>query len=201
MTDPREEMQVPSQVVDAARGTAVSLVQALRHLDDDASATTEERDGAPAQSGSAYSFATAESLTSGLVASLVAEVPGVSRWFLGGVVAYSYDAKERLLGIDRGVLERDGAVTAEVAISMARNMAERLGARWAVSTTGVAGPGPADGRPEGTVWIGVVDRETGTADARLLQAGGGRDEVRWRATVAALEALLGLAEQNRDGQR
>nr|NLD41412.1 CinA family protein [Actinomycetales bacterium] len=192
-----EEERVPSHVVEETREAAERVVRALSALDDDAPGGVEPREGEPARSGSYFSFATAESLTSGLLSAVLAEVPGVSQWFLGGVVAYSYDAKERLLGVDRDALERDGAVTEMVVHAMARGVAERLEARWGVATTGVAGPGPAEGEPEGTVWIAVVDRDSSDVTCRLLRSPGGRDEVRWRAALTGLNLLAEVVEQNR----
>lgn len=102
--------------------------------------------------------ALAESCTGGLVAHRLTNVPGSSGYVVGGVVAYSNAVKVDLLGVDAGVLRRDGAVSEEVARAMARGVRARLGADIGIATTGIAGPGggTAD-KPVGLVWIGYAD--------------------------------------------
>src|SRR5580704_19740618 len=99
--------------------------------------------------------ATAESLTGGLVAAALTDVPGSSNAFRGGVVAYATELKAQLLGVDPGLLERHGPVHAPVAAAMADGVRNLLGATVGVATTGVAGPDPADGFAPGTVHIAV----------------------------------------------
>ena len=99
------------------------------------------------------SIAVAESLTGGLLAGALTDVPGASAVFLGGVVAYATELKAVLLGVDRAVLAVQGAVSAEVAEAMATGVRGRLGATVGAATTGVAGPDPAEGKPAGTVYI------------------------------------------------
>ena len=99
------------------------------------------------------SIAVAESLTGGLLAGALTDVPGASAVFLGGVVAYASELKAVLLGVDRAVLAAQGAVSAEVAEAMAMGVRDRLGATVGAATTGVAGPDPAEGKPAGTVYI------------------------------------------------
>lgn len=181
MTQAFAEEQVPGAAVQSARKAAERVVEKLR--------------------GTHGTIATAESLTAGLVAAALAEVPGVSEWFLGGVVAYSYEVKAKVLGVSEAMLESQGAVTQEVALAMAHGAAERIGARWAVATTGVAGPGPADGQPQGTVWIAAVDAVTGATVTQLHHFDGTRDAVRWDACRAALGLLADIVEQNRTTQR
>lgn len=144
--------------------------------------------------------ATAESLTAGRVAASLADVPGVSQWLLGGVVAYAYAVKTSLLGVDADLLGREGAVTEEVARQMARGGLDATGADVVVATTGVAGPGPADGHPAGTVWLAVAVRG-GAVTTRLLALGGDRDEVRWDATAEALGLLTEIVEQTEHVRR
>jgi nicotinamide-nucleotide amidase len=139
-----------------------------------------------------WTAATAESCTAGLVAAALTEVPGSSDVVAGGIVAYSNEAKERLLGVDAGILARHGAVSAETARAMAAGGRRALGADAAVAVTGVAGPG--GGTPEKPV--GLVHLHTvapSGEDERRLQSPGGRRDVRERATVAALHLLHGLA--------
>jgi PncC family amidohydrolase len=98
---------------------------------------------------------TAESLTGGLVGAAVTAVPGCSAVYRGGVVSYATDLKAQLLDVDQAMLSELGAVHPRVAQAMAEGAARRLGADYAVSTTGVAGPSPQDGRRPGTVFVGV----------------------------------------------
>lgn len=105
-------------------------------------------------------LAVAESCTGGMVGERITGVPGSSDYFLGGVVAYTYAAKERLLGVDRALLEEKGAVCEEVAEAMARGARERLSSDLGIAVTGVAGPGTGGERePPGMVAFGVADRE------------------------------------------
>ena len=130
--------------------------------------------------------ATAESLTGGLVAAALTDIPGSSAAFRGGVVAYETELKARLLGVDRAMLDAHGPVYGPVAAAMADGVRKRLGATIGVSTTGVAGPGDADGFPAGTVHVAVsLDDDT---VVRTMALSGNRDEVR-RLTV---ERVLGL---------
>ncbi len=104
--------------------------------------------------------ALAESCTAGLVAARLADTPGASAVLRGGVVAYADALKESLLGVDRALLRRHGAVSGPVAEAMARGVRERTGADLAGAVTGVAGPGGGSrGKPVGTVWFAVADGE------------------------------------------
>ncbi|MGL5927835.1 MAG: CinA family protein [Dermatophilaceae bacterium] len=134
------------------------------------------------------SVATAESLTGGLVCAALTDVPGASRVVRGGVVAYATDVKSSLLRVDAGLLTRDGTVNVEVAAAMAEGVRALIGADVGVSTTGVAGPGPTEGRPAGAVVVGVAGPWGIVAEQYAFS--GGRDEVR-RASVAAALALTG----------
>src|SRR6201996_8589327 len=93
--------------------------------------------------------ATAESLTGGLVAAALTDVPGASAAFRGGVIAYATELKAEILGVDAVMLRRHGAVSPPVASAMARGVRARLGATYGVATTGVAGPHPSDAQPGG----------------------------------------------------
>jgi nicotinamide-nucleotide amidase len=130
----------------------------------------------------------AESLTGGLVAARLVDVPGASAVLRGGVVAYATDLKHRLLGVDPDLLADRGPVDAEVAAQMAAGARARLGTDWAVSTTGVAGPDPKDGKLPGTVFVGVAG--PGRTRVQGLQVAGTRAQVRAGAVRAALELLL-----------
>ncbi|PST48226.1 damage-inducible protein CinA [Bifidobacterium callitrichos] len=106
-------------------------------------------------------IACAESLTGGLLADAFVRVPGASKVFLGSAVTYDIKAKARILGVDRALLEREGAVHPEVARQMAASTArlyaqpEYGGAIVGLSTTGVAGPGPDGDKPAGLVYAGI----------------------------------------------
>ncbi len=132
---------------------------------------------------------TAESITGGLVARMIVEVPGASDVFRGGWVTYSDAWKRDALGVPAALLADQGAVCAEVAEAMARGALERAGADVAISTTGVAGPGP-DGRgvPEGTVFAAVALSD-GTCRARAMRFSMPRLAVQRRAAVGALDLL------------
>ncbi|HEX7163937.1 MAG TPA: nicotinamide-nucleotide amidohydrolase family protein [Trebonia sp.] len=130
--------------------------------------------------------AAAESLTGGLVAAALTEVPGASNAFRGGVIAYATELKAQVLGVDVAMLKKHGPVYAPVASAMAEGVRRRLGATFGVATTGVAGPGPQDGHPAGTVHIAVS--LAGDTVVRTMALAGDRDEVR-RLTV---ERVLGL---------
>jgi nicotinamide-nucleotide amidase len=130
--------------------------------------------------------AAAESLTGGLVAAALTDVPGASNAFRGGVVVYATELKAEVLGVDVTMLKKYGPVYAPVASAMAEGVRQRLGATIGVATTGVAGPGPQDGHPAGTVHIAVS--LAGDTVVRTMALAGDRDEVR-RLTV---ERILGL---------
>jgi nicotinamide-nucleotide amidase len=130
--------------------------------------------------------AAAESLTGGLVAAALTDVPGSSAAFRGGVVAYAPELKAAILGVDKKMLDVHGPVYAPVAAAMADGVRKLLDATVGVATTGVAGPGPADGWPAGTVHIAVSLADDTVV--RTMALNGNRDEVR-RLTV---ERVLGL---------
>lgn len=133
-------------------------------------------------------LAVAESLTGGRVLARLISVPGASTAVRGGVVAYATDLKHRLLGVDRQLLDREGAVHPEVAADMARGVRDALGATWGVATTGVAGPAPQDGRPPGTVHVAVAGPHTLVVRSPSLP--GDRGAVREAAADAALGLLV-----------
>jgi nicotinamide-nucleotide amidase len=135
--------------------------------------------------------AVAESCTGGLLGGRLTALPGSSAYVLGGVIAYADAAKERLLGVDRGLIARHGAVSAECAAAMACGARERLGADWALSVTGVAGPGggTAD-KPVGLVHVGLAG-PGGAAGHVELRRGGSREAIRSRSVTAALHLLRG----------
>ncbi len=136
-----------------------------------------------------WTVAVAESLTGGLVGAALTAVPGSSAVFRGGVTAYATDLKHTLLGVDATLLATEGPVAARTALAMADGVRARLGADCGMATTGVAGPGPADGHPAGEVYVAVA-WPAGTASA-LLQLDGDRTAVRNGTVDAVLELLAG----------
>jgi nicotinamide-nucleotide amidase len=141
-------------------------------------------------------LASAESCTGGLVAARLTAVPGASDVFVGGVVAYADSVKRAALGVDEGVLAAGGAVSAGAAEAMAEGARRTLGADAAVAVTGIAGPGGATpGKPVGLVFIHVAAPDR--AHALELNLPGDRDDVRSRATAAALHLLRRVLTQSR----
>lgn len=135
-------------------------------------------------------LACAESLTGGALAATIVSVPGVSEVFRGAVVSYATDVKASVLGVSQSRLDAVGPVDEQVALQMARGACSVLGADVALATTGVAGPGPADGHPAGTVWIAIA----GALGERalLLDLSGDRARIREQTVDEAL-GLLGTA--------
>lgn len=140
------------------------------------------------------SLAVAESLTGGLLAATIVDVPGASRVFRGGLVVYATDLKSTLAGVPDDLLAERGPVDPDVALALARGARERCGADWGVGTTGVAGPDPQDGVAVGTVDIAVSG--PGVATVRRLTLDGDRPAIRSAAVDAAL-ALLWQAMMER----
>lgn len=140
----------------------------------------------------------AESCTGGLIASALTAIPGSSDVFVGGVVSYWVAIKESVLGVDPGIIESFGVVSEECASAMANGACRTLDCDFAVSTTGIAGPGGAEpGKPVGTVCFAVASRENGSVAHFTTCKGDSRDEVRELAVASALAALLeALAVEN-----
>ncbi|HEX6612320.1 MAG TPA: CinA family protein [Rhodanobacteraceae bacterium] len=131
----------------------------------------------------------AESCTGGWIAKVLTDLPGSSAWFECGVVAYSYEAKEALLGVNPHTLEQHGAVSEETAVEMVSGALARFGATIAVAVTGIAGPsGGTDDKPVGTVWI-AWKRRGGYAHAEVFRFEGDREAVRRRTVARALEGI------------
>lgn len=132
---------------------------------------------------------TAESCTGGWIAKAMTDVAGSSEWFDCGMVAYSYEAKQAMLGVRPGTLEEHGAVSRETAVEMVSGALVHSGATLAVAVTGIAGPGggTAD-KPVGTVWI-AWKRRAGYTHAELFHFEGDRDAVRRCTVMAALKGL------------
>jgi nicotinamide-nucleotide amidase len=133
--------------------------------------------------------AVAESLTGGLLGAALTDVAGASAVFRGGVTAYATSVKAELLGVPAELLQEVGAVDPEVALGMADGGRRLLRADWGLSTTGVAGPTPQDGKPVGTVFVGCVGPEGSVV--RQLALDGDRAQIRLETVTAALALLLG----------
>ncbi len=133
---------------------------------------------------------TAESCTGGWIAKLATDVAGSSAWFDCGMVAYSYEAKQALLGVRPQTLEQQGAVSRECAIEMVSGALIHSGANIAVAVTGIAGPGGGSpDKPVGTVWIGWK-RRGDYARAEVFRFDGDRDAVRRQTVAMALRGLM-----------
>jgi nicotinamide-nucleotide amidase len=121
-------------------------------------------------------------------------VPGASVVVRGGVIAYATELKTALLGVPADLLARHGAVHPDVAAAMARGVRTRLGATYGAATTGVAGPGPADGKPQGTVFV-AVDGPAGAAGVGL-QLAGDRRQVREESVLSVLSLLVSALRED-----
>lgn len=137
-------------------------------------------------------LATAESCTGGLIAKLLTDIAGSSRWFERGAVTYSNLAKQQLLDVPAEVLQRSGAVSAETVQAMAQGLLARAPVQWTLAVSGVAGPdGGTPERPVGTVWIAWSGTRVASGASRF-RFDGDRDAVRRRSAAAALQGLLDL---------
>ncbi len=135
-----------------------------------------------------FTLATAESCTGGLIAQRLTEVPGSSTYFREGIVAYSNDAKVRLLGVPADLIGEYGAVSAPVAEAMAEGARLRAETDFAISVTGIAGPsGGTEEKPIGLVYIALSD--DAHTEYRKLLIPGDRQLIRWRSSQAALDLL------------
>ena len=136
-------------------------------------------------------IATAESLTGGRLAVALTDVPGASETYLGGVVSYATEIKASVLAVDEGIIERHGVVSPECAKAMASGVRSVLGATYGISTTGVAGPADQEGKPPGTVFVGIAG--PGLLEVVALELTGKREQIQDRScreAFAALEAVL-----------
>lgn len=138
-------------------------------------------------------LATAESCTGGLVASRITDVSGSSAYFLGGIVAYSYEAKASLLGVSWDTLNTKGAVSRETVIEMAQGARRVFNADIAVSVSGIAGPGGGTpDKPVGTVWVGLATPSG--EEARHFVWDGDRILNKQLSSEAALQFILDYLE-------
>ncbi|MDH2415863.1 CinA family protein [Nocardioides sp. CER19] len=137
---------------------------------------------------------TAESLTGGRLAVRFTDVPGISETFLGGAVTYATPLKTSMLGVDEEIVEEHGVVSAECAEAMASGVRAMTGATYGLSTTGVAGPDAQEGKPAGTVYVGIAG--PGFVTSELVELDGDRTEIQEASCEAVLAALeVRLREQ------
>lgn len=133
-------------------------------------------------------LSTAESCTGGMIGAALTAVPGSSNVYKGGIICYTNEVKYRLLGVFKELLSEEGAVSAPVACEMARGVRNTLRTDFAISVTGLAGPGGDEyGNPVGTVFVGYSDAVD--TFSREFHFKGTREEVRIQATQAALHLL------------
>jgi len=133
-------------------------------------------------------LALAESCTGGLLGSLITDVPGSSDYFLGGVISYSDEAKERLLGVRHETLLREGAVSARAALEMARGARDLFHSDLALAITGIAGPGGgSEEKPVVLVYIALAAPDKELCERHSWQ--GDRLENKRRSAERALELL------------
>jgi nicotinamide-nucleotide amidase len=133
------------------------------------------------------SITAAESLTAGLFQEVLGEVSGVSKIFSGGFVTYSNDAKIKLLGVPKNIVNEYGVVSAETAKQMAKKSQEIMQTDLSVSFTGVAGPDKLENQLAGTVYIGVAYKDSVTS--QLFNFDGDRDTVRLKSVLAGLNLI------------
>ena len=141
-------------------------------------------------------MATAESCTGGLVASSIVNEPGSSEILAGGIVAYQNEIKEKLLGVSHETLAQYGAVSEQTVIEMSQGAIKQFGCNWAVSTSGIAGPGGAvPGKPVGTVWMSICWKSVNNSlqnetFCKIFE--GNRHKVRVQTVYIVLSRLLFL---------
>ena len=137
----------------------------------------------------------AESLTGGGLGHALTQIPGASQVFLGGIIAYTADVKVNFLGVQQSTIDQHTVVSEEVALEMAQGAINRLGSTWAISTTGIAGPGDYMGIREGTVWISICGPICQTLQLTLDS---GRDGVRQGAISSAIGTFARILSYRTD---
>lgn len=138
-------------------------------------------------------LSTAESCTAGNIASIITAIPGSSRFFKGGIIAYSNEIKENLLGVKPETLEKYGAVSEETVIEMVKGAMKSMNSDCAIATSGIAGPtGGTPGKPVGTIWIAAAKKEE--IITIKLEGDEGREKNIAKSTLNALKLLLNLCQ-------
>lgn len=142
------------------------------------------------------SLVTAESCTGGWIAKMITDVPGCSAWFECGIAAYSYEAKQGLLGVRPDTLLEHGAVSRETVLEMVSGALTHAGASVSVAVTGIAGPsGGTEDKPVGSVWL-AWKRRGGYPHAELHQFGGDREAIRRQTVEVALRGIVRIASSS-----
>ena len=137
--------------------------------------------------------ASAESLTGGLVAATIVEIPGVSGVYRGGLVVYATDLKHVLAGVPEELLADRGPVDPDVAAALAVGARQRCAADWGLATTGVAGPEPQDGKPVGLVYVAVAGPSGPVV--RELRLPGNRAAIRTESVTSVLRLLSACLQE------
>ena len=146
-----------------------------------------------------WRLSVAESCTAGMVAAAITSVPGSSAYFTGGVIAYSNEIKQRVLGVPGKLLREKGAVSAETAAAMARGVARLCATECGIGVSGIAGPdGGTKEKPVGLVFIGIYTREQ--AQSFEFNFAGDREKIRTEATKAGLGKMMEGLESWRVGK-
>ena len=147
-----------------------------------------------------YTLATAESCTAGNVAAVITAIPGSSRFYKGGIVAYADEVKCNLLHVNAETLEKYGAVSEETVVEMVKGVMDTTGADYAVATTGIAGPGGGTPeKPVGTIWVAAGNKNK--ILTHKLTGDEGRDINNQNATRKALQLLLDLCQNQENEQK
>lgn len=134
------------------------------------------------------SLSVCESCTGGMLGTLITSEPGSSKYFCGGVIAYSDEVKQRVVGVRQATLRKYGAVSAEVAREMAQGVLKRFRANISISITGIAGPtGGTKKKPVGLVYLCVATRQHVSVENRVFK--GSRNQIRREACDKALRLL------------
>ena len=137
-------------------------------------------------------LSTAESLTAGGLSSALTVIPGASDIFLGSITAYRPEIKVAQLGVDVGLINEKSVVSEEVALAMAIGANKLFGSTWAIATTGVAGPGPADGFAAGTVFVAFAGPRSQVIE---LSLSGEREIVRNATIASAIASFARILRQ------
>jgi len=135
-------------------------------------------------------IAAAESLTGGLFCKRITDIPGSSKYFLGGIISYSYFAKEHILKVPHNIIDKFGAVSKETALSMAENAKLLFNSDIAISFTGVAGPEKQENKDVGTVFIGIIINNMKEVEEKYFQ--GSRSEIREEAVNFGIKKIIKL---------
>ncbi|MDY3268021.1 MAG: CinA family protein [Phocaeicola sp.] len=146
-----------------------------------------------------YTLATAESCTAGNVAASITAIPGSSKFYKGGIVAYSNEAKQNLLHVQAETLQQYGAVSEETVIEMVKGAIDAFGADYAVATSGIAGPtGGSHDKPVGTVWVAAGNKEN-VVTLKICEDNGREQNVH-NATVKVMQLLRNLFQNQENEQ-